>query len=548
MFIRALFAFLALPGVVAFAVPIYWLLATSRTQVVQPLGLLPLVAGCLALLWCVRDFYVYGKGTLAPWSPPAHLVVSGLYRYTRNPMYLAVLLILFGWAISFRVAGLYIYAIVVGIAFHLRVLLGEEPWLARRHGAQWLEYAGTVPRWLWPLRKDRSMTELKSPGVYVEETSLRARSIEGVSTSTAAFVGPTLVAAQPRDSTLPAQPLTTFAEFAQSFGGLADIETSRGARCNYIAHSVRAFFENGGSRLYIARVAPDASAAEYAAAMQALQLVTDISVIAAPGYSARPDAVEIQQALLDHVNQPGRYRFAVLDAPPAAATDEVLAVRNGIDTSFAAIYHPWVTVNNPVAVSDDPQTPQLQLPPSGLVCGIFARIDATRGVWKAPANEPLVGALGLEVHIDDREQELLNAQGVNCIRPLADRGILLWGARTTSSDPEWKYVNVRRYLMYLEQSIDEGLQWVVFEPNDERLWSDAQRTVSDFLLDNWRRGALMGSKAEHALFVRCDRSTMTQGDLDDGRLVIVVGVAPLMPSEFVIFRIGQWTADRCPTC
>jgi protein-S-isoprenylcysteine O-methyltransferase Ste14 len=148
MFLRALFAFLALPGIVAFAVPIWWLVSSSRTAVVQPAGLLPLVVGCAGLLWCVRDFYVFGKGTLAPWSPPRHLVVAGLYRHSRNPMYLSVLLILLGWAISFDVRGLYGYALIVAAAFHLRVVFAEEPWLARTHGAAWDDYVRRVRRWL----------------------------------------------------------------------------------------------------------------------------------------------------------------------------------------------------------------------------------------------------------------------------------------------------------------------------------------------------------------------------------------------------------------
>jgi len=148
MFLRALLAFLALPGIVAFAIPIYWLIATSRTDLVQPLGLLPLLLGCAGLLWCVRDFYVFGKGTLAPWSPPERLVTAGLYRYSRNPMYVAVVLILLGWAVSFGARGLYWYTLVVGIAFHVRVVVGEEPWLRRTHDAAWDEYARRVRRWL----------------------------------------------------------------------------------------------------------------------------------------------------------------------------------------------------------------------------------------------------------------------------------------------------------------------------------------------------------------------------------------------------------------
>ena len=149
MFVRALLAFLALPGVVAFAVPVVWLVATSHTQLVQPFGLVPLVVGCVALLWCVRDFYVSGRGTVAPWAPPVHLVVIGLYRYTRNPIYIAVTLLLLGWAVSFGLRGLFIYTIIVAVGFHLRVVFGEEPWLARTHGAQWQEYARRVPRWFW---------------------------------------------------------------------------------------------------------------------------------------------------------------------------------------------------------------------------------------------------------------------------------------------------------------------------------------------------------------------------------------------------------------
>jgi protein-S-isoprenylcysteine O-methyltransferase Ste14 len=148
MFLRALLAFLALPGIVAFAIPICWLMSTSRTVIVQPLGLLPLLLGCAGLLWCVRDFYVFGKGTLAPWSPPRRLVTAGLYRYSRNPMYVSVLLILLGWAISCGARGLYWYALFVGIAFHLRVVIAEEPWLRSTHGAAWDDYVRRVRRWL----------------------------------------------------------------------------------------------------------------------------------------------------------------------------------------------------------------------------------------------------------------------------------------------------------------------------------------------------------------------------------------------------------------
>jgi len=375
------------------------------------------------------------------------------------------------------------------------------------------------------------MPEYKAPGVYVEEVTFRARSIEGVPTSTAAFIGPTRTSPPVADSMAAPEPLRSFLDFEQQYGSLDDLQTSQGARCNYIAHAARAFFDNGGQRLYIGRVGPDALAEEYAAALQALPQTAAISVIAAPGYSALSAAAEIQQVLVEHVSRPEHFRFAVLDAPPAATIDQALAAVSGTDTSFAAMYYPWVTVAN-----------TLQLPPSGFVCGIFARVDTARGVWKAPANEAVVGALDVQASIDSHAQERLGA--INSIRSFPDRGIRLWGARTTSSDAVWRYVNVRRYFIYLERSISQGLQWAGFEQNDEPLWETVRRIVTDFLLNDWRSGALIGSKPEEAFFVHCDRSTMTQDDIDNGRLIVEIGVAPLRPAEFIILRIGQITGCR----
>jgi len=380
------------------------------------------------------------------------------------------------------------------------------------------------------------LPEFSAPGVYVEEIPFRAHSIEGVPTSTAAFIGPTRTTPPVMDSD-EREPLTSFLDFERQYGGLDDLQTAQGSECNYIAHAARVFFDNGGQRLYIGQVAVDAPAEEYAAALQALPESARISVIAAPGYSARPAAAEIQQALIEHVSQPERFRFAVLDAPPAATIDEVLAAGSSIDSSYAAMYYPWVTTEN-----------SLQLPPSGFVCGILARVDTARGVWRAPANETVTGAVDLQAAIDTRGQERLSAQGINSIRSFPARGILLWGARTTSQDPEWKYVNVRRYFIYLEQSIHEGLQWVVFEPNGEPLWAAVRQTITNFLLNNWRSGGLMGTKPEEAFYVRCDRSSMTQNDIDNGRLIAEIGIAPVRPAEFVIIRIGLWTASRCETC
>jgi phage tail sheath protein FI len=276
--------------------------------------------------------------------------------------------------------------------------------------------------------------------------------------------------------------------------------------------------------------------------LKAFEDLEDISIVAAPGSTAgfndnKTDASATVNALISHATRM-RYRIAVLDSGDNQSISDVRDMRAKIDSSYAALYYPWVRVLDPVTGSE------INLPPSGFVSGIYARNDVNRAVYKAPANEVVNLALGFEKMLNRAQQEVLNPEGVNCFRYFEGRGMRLWGARTASSDPEWKYVNLRRYFAYLERSIDKGTQWAVFEPNGPRLWDNVRSTVADFLLNEWTMGALLGDKPERAYFVRCDRSTMTQNDLDNGRLVCLVGVAPLKPAEFVIFRIGQWTADR----
>jgi len=269
----------------------------------------------------------------------------------------------------------------------------------------------------------------------------------------------------------------------------------------------------------------------------AFEDVEDISIVAAPGSTFTTTyAQAVANALIGHAERM-QYRIAVLDSIKGESIADVRAYRAKFDSSHAAFYYPWVRII-------DPQTGQENLyPPSGFVAGIYARNDIERAVYKAPANEIVTLALGFEKPINKAQQEVLNPEGVNCFRFFEGRGMRLWGARTASSDPEWKYVNLRRYFAYLERSIDKGTQWAVFEPNGEKLWANVRRTISDFLLNEWQTGALLGDKPEKSYFVKCDRSTMTQNDLDNGRLVCQIGVAPLRPAEFVIFRIGQWTAD-----
>jgi phage tail sheath protein FI len=277
--------------------------------------------------------------------------------------------------------------------------------------------------------------------------------------------------------------------------------------------------------------------------LKALEDVEDISIVAAPGAmfgymnGYKSDAQRIVSSLISHAENL-KYRVAVLESGEGQGISDVRAMRARYDSKHAAFYYPWVRVLDPITRSE------INLPPSGFVAGIYARNDIDRAVYKAPANEVVRGAIGFETLINKAQQEVLNPEGVNCFRFFEGRGFRLWGARTISSDPEWKYVNVRRYFAYLERSIDRGTQWAVFEPNGEALWANVKETISDFLYNEWKNGALLGADPKSAYFVRCDRSTMTQNDLDNGRLICKIGVAALKPAEFVIFQIGQWTSDR----
>lgn len=277
--------------------------------------------------------------------------------------------------------------------------------------------------------------------------------------------------------------------------------------------------------------------------LKAFEDVEDISIVAAPGAmfgymnGYKSNAQQIVSSLISHAENM-KYRIAVLESGDGQGLADVREMRARYDSKHAALYYPWVRVLDPITRDE------IHLPPSGFVAGIYARNDIDRAVYKAPANEVVRGAIGFQTLINKAQQEVLNPEGVNCFRFFEGRGFRLWGARTISSDPEWKYVNVRRYFAYLERSIDRGTQWAVFEPNGEGLWGNVKETISDFLYNEWKNGALLGSDPKSAYFVRCDRSTMTQNDLDNGRLICKIGVAALKPAEFVIFQIGQWTSDR----
>ncbi|MGW5421719.1 phage tail sheath family protein [Streptomyces sp. NPDC003943] len=275
-----------------------------------------------------------------------------------------------------------------------------------------------------------------------------------------------------------------------------------------------------------------------------LEAYDEISMVAVPdlmgayqqGLIDAEQVKAVQLGLIAHCELMGD-RMAILDPPPALNARDVRKWRQetaGYDSRYAAVYYPWIK-------SFDPASGQTRtVPPSGHLAGVWARNDSERGVHKAPANEIVRGAVDLELQITRGEQDLLNPIGVNCIRAFPGRGIRVWGARTLASDPAWRYLNVRRYFNYLEESILVGTQWVVFEPNDASLWARIRRNVSSFLVNEWRQGALFGQRAEDAFYVKCDEETNPPESVDLGRVVCEIGIAPVKPAEFVVFRLAQF--------
>jgi uncharacterized protein len=274
-----------------------------------------------------------------------------------------------------------------------------------------------------------------------------------------------------------------------------------------------------------------------------LEDIDDVSIVMTPAATDIPDDSDGSEHLgvvleMQKHCRKMRYRMGLVDSRLGMSISEVREFRSSLSDDRLALYYPWVVISDPNGIDGD-----IMVPPAGFMAGIYAYTDVQRGVHKAPANEVVVGAKRFEVDINRFQQEVLNPDRVNCLRALPSLGMRVWGGRTLSIDSEWMYVNVRRYFLYLEKSIEKSTQWVVFEPNGEQLWDNVRNTADQFLFNEWRQGRLLGASPKEAYFVRCDRSVMTQNDLDNGRLVCLIGVAPLRPAEFVIFRIGQKTAD-----
>jgi phage tail sheath protein FI len=389
-----------------------------------------------------------------------------------------------------------------------------------------------------------------APGIYVEEVPGGARPIQAVGTSTAGFIGAAPNAAAPVNQVVACN---NWSQFRRIFIDEATVSTP-------LSHAVWGFFLNGGRRCFVVNVGAGGAVDGGGASRAGLQLfdaVDEIAIVAAPGYT---DAASYD-ALLTHCERL-RDRVAILDPPldvpdilgltrtATAATRRTRGAEeaSGEDTTtggpglrprqsdggYGAFYFPQITVR-------DPLTNELvEVAPSGHIAGIWARTDATRGVHKAPANEVVRGALNLAYRVTREEQAELNLVGVNCIRLFSREGIRVWGARTLADgSSEWRYLNVRRLFNMIEESIGDSTNWIVFEPNDRTLWKNIRRDVGAFLTRLWRDGALMGRTANEAFFVKCDEETNPPEVIDAGQVVTLIGVAPVKPAEFIIFRITQ---------
>jgi len=402
------------------------------------------------------------------------------------------------------------------------------------------------------------MPEYLAPGVYVEEVPSAVKPIAGVGTSTAGFIGvsanitrawdpakrtgmparPTGEAYQ-QAAALSPQPVNSWTEFTQKFGDLQDAN-------QYLAHAVYGFFNNGGTRCWVTRIAAPGDDLERA--LQQFESIDEIAIVAAPlPPNVAAAALNAAQAALVAHCERMEDRVAILDSARDIPDDNLVisADDSGIwrpaanPKGYGAFYFPWIEAADPLGEAGA----RVTVPPSGHLAGIYARSDAERGVHKAPANEVVVGALGVRYPVSKILQGSLNPRGVNCIRTFGGT-VKVYGARSLASDPqgdpEWTYVNVRRLVNFLRESIDEGTQWVVHEPNAPELWSKIRRNVSSFLNGVWASGALLGTAPEQAYYVRCDETTNPQEVRDLGQVVAEIGVAVVKPAEFVIFRLSQW--------
>jgi phage tail sheath protein FI len=371
----------------------------------------------------------------------------------------------------------------------------------------------------------------QAPGIYVEEAPGGGAPIAGAGTSTAGFIGvPTKGAADPVE-------LTNFQQFIDEFGDFELTPNGEVKSHNNLAHAVYGFFNNGGTRCYVAKTA---AFTDISGAITKLQGIDAIAIVAVPGGGAAA-----MNALATAASTTKAW-FAVLDAVQSA-TPDATAPKAGITSNdYAAVYYPWLSVSNPKSKDGNgnvTETTTVLVPPSGHIAGVYARVDGERGVHKAPANSVIRGILGLERRIGSIQQGPMNEAQINVIRDFSGNPTI-WGARTLANmsdiiQADFKYINVRRLLIYIRSSLENGTGWTVFEPNNQELWAKIKRNVNAFLTDIWRTGALFGSKPEQAFFVRCDESNNPPNARAQGIVNIEIGLAVTKPAEFVVFTISQ---------
>ena len=348
------------------------------------------------------------------------------------------------------------------------------------------------------------MPELLHPGVYIEEIPTALHAIPGVSTSVAGFIGVS------ERSPAPAL-LSSLAEFRQAYPHASQ----------FLSLAVGGFFGNGGSQCYVATIAPGDP---LKMALDALATVK-LQILCCPDESILPQAASLLAAHCEQMKD----RFCILQSPQPVIPEATHNVP--VHSAFAAYYYPWLSVSS----NGGPVT----VPPGGHVAGVYARTDAQHGVHSAPSGTgaTLTGVTGLSANISEAENEPLNSKGINVIRTFPGTGILVWGARTTSQDDQWLYIPVRRFIIFVEQSLQAGLQWAVFETNGPTLWMRISGTIANFLRNQWAAGTLIGATPDQAFSVRCDNTTMTQADIDAGRVIVQVGLAPGKPGEFVYLKM-----------
>lgn len=372
------------------------------------------------------------------------------------------------------------------------------------------------------------------PERLIEEASFTPP-IHGVDLSTAAFIGVTALRGENNSLLNQAVLIESWETFIALYGRYT-------GSAPHMAPAVYGFFVNGGESCYIVSIADESAASLVGIALSQLDTIEDVAIVSMPGIVSQP----VQQALLDHCERHGN-RICILDPEQGASVNSVLEQRYTLSSArgYGVLYSPWIRMEvEKLSPSGEIIIKEVIVPPSGAIAGTYARNDREKGIHKAPTNNVISHAIGLESTMTKHEMDTLRNAQVNTLRPFIGRGIVAWGAMSLSEQNEWRSIHVRRLAMYIESSVARGTRWAVFERNNEAFWGRLRQAVEAFLYPLWRSGALVGSRSEEAYHVRCDRSTMTQNDIDSGKVVLLVGFAALKPAEYIAVRIEYQLGEQ----